>query len=76
MKDRQIFFGIGVGLLTALLGIAIVFVSQAGWSLLVVGFGLTILAVTYRLHQTSLSRGRLPIPSTVESTAQASEDVQ
>lgn len=50
MNDRQIFFGVGVGILTALLGIGISQVSQSGWGLIAVGFVLTCLSVGVKVY--------------------------
>ncbi|MCB1615522.1 MAG: hypothetical protein KDI30_05865 [Pseudomonadales bacterium] len=49
MNDKQLLFAFGVGLLTALMGVLIVFISQAGWNLLAVGFTLLVLASISKL---------------------------
>lgn len=52
MGNKQVYFSFAVGALIAVLGGAISFVSQAGWSLSVVGCALVCFSVVVKLFNT------------------------
>ena len=51
MGDKQILFGLTVGLLLSVFGGWVTLISQAGWNLLVVGLALTGLSAGLKIYR-------------------------